>query len=123
MKQKPININITPLNNVSSEEVLSFKPIVEIVYIETPSAIERAITEKKDIATLLEINNSGNFVELEKSQWKSALEQCLKKAEEVQDYEKCSYIVGIIKKAESFKVQPKKKQTRVQNEQRRIKRT
>jgi len=76
----------------------SNKVFLDVVYKETIDGITEAITNKTKSATLFELNKSENFVEIEKPQWKQALESCIDFYLQTEDYETCSKIKGIIDK-------------------------
>lgn len=90
------NVVITPLKGTSKEEILSHYPITDLILSETPNAIKKAIINKRESAIIVEINNSGYFVELEKKWWFNALNSCLKHYEADQQFEKCNQIKEVL---------------------------
>jgi len=100
MKRKNIssvpNVVITPLKGVSKEEILAHYPITNLILSETPIAIEKAINNKRQTAIVVEINNSGFFIELQKKWWVNALNSCLKHYETNEQFEKCEHIKKIL---------------------------
>jgi hypothetical protein len=103
-RRKITNIVISPLKNVTAEEILDYDPVVEVVLEETPKAIEHALNTKKDTATLIEINNSGNYIEIGDKWWSNALNTILHVYEDKQDYEKCREISSLIKRVSDNKI-------------------
>lgn len=90
------NLVITPLKGVSKEDILSHHPITDLIFDETPKAIEKALKGKRQSAIIIEINNSGFFIEIQKKWWVNALNSCLKHYEVKEDFEKCNFIKQII---------------------------
>lgn len=62
------------------------------VYTETVESIKDAIKTKSNTAILFEIGVSEYYVEIDKNQWKQALQSCLDKLIELEKYEECSEI-------------------------------
>ena len=98
------NITISPLKNIVKEEVLGYKNIVNTIIDETPKAIEYALNKKKDVATLIEINGSGNFIELKDKWWENAINSCIKKFEDEQDYERCIKLSKLLSRVMKEKI-------------------
>ena len=70
---KVASLVITPLQGLQLEELLEFTPILELVRQEVPRSIERAIKGNKLEATVIEINNSGYYIEVPHKFWRNAL--------------------------------------------------
>lgn len=90
------NVVITPLKGISKEEILAHYPITDLILSETPKAIEKALLKKRQTAIIVEINNSGFFIELQKKWWPNALNSCLKHYELKEEFEKCEHIKKVI---------------------------
>lgn len=105
---KVASLVITPLQGLKLEELLEYKPIIDLVRQEVPRSIERAIKGNKLDATVVEINNSGYFVEIPHRFWRNALNACLEyySSEDVEDFEKCLDIKRIVTLVDDFEKIP-----------------
>ena len=68
------------------------------VYIEAVESIKDAIKNKSKTAILFELGKSEYYVELDKSEWKQALQSCLDRYIEKELYEACTEIKTLIDK-------------------------
>lgn len=68
------------------------------VYIETIAGIKDAINTKSKTAILFQIAKSDYYLELDKSQWKQALQTCIDRLIEGEKYEECSKIKVLMDK-------------------------
>lgn len=68
------------------------------VYTETIESIKDAIKTKSNTAILFEIGVSDYYVEINKDQWKQALQSCLDKLIELENYEDCIEVKLLIDK-------------------------
>jgi hypothetical protein len=68
------------------------------VYKETIAGIKDAINNKSKTAILFELAKSEYYVEISKSEWKQALQSCIDKLIETEDYEMCIQIKDLIDK-------------------------
>ena len=68
------------------------------VYKEAIASIKDAIDNKKKTAILFELEKSEYYVEIIKSEWKQALQSCIDKLVETEDYEMCIQIQDLIDK-------------------------
>ena len=96
------NLVITPLKGVSVEELLEYQPILDLVRQETPKGIQRAIQNNKPEATILEINNSGYYIEIPYKFWHNALTACLEHYTDTEDFEKCIEIKRVMTELEQY---------------------
>ena len=71
---------------------------VSAVYIETVNGIQDALSNNKKTAILFELGKSEYFVEIDKSQWKIALQSCIDKLVENEKYEDCISIKKLMDK-------------------------
>lgn len=71
---------------------------VNAVFVETIAGIKDAIDTKSKTATLFQIAKSDYYLELDKSQWKQALQTCIDKLIEEEKYEDCSKIKVLMDK-------------------------
>ena len=102
LSSKIPNMVITPLNGINLEELLSYAPILDMVRVEAPRGIERAILANKDHATIMEINNTGYYIEIPYKFWRNALIACLDYYTAEEEFEKCSSIQLILTKLSDF---------------------
>ena len=84
------SLNIYPIEGVSSKIIVESEPIVDFIYVETVNAIKEAISDRKSSATLFQINGQDFFVEIEKSDWKTALDKCITYYSNKEKYEICT---------------------------------
>ena len=68
------------------------------VFTETIAGIKDAINTKSKTATLFQLEKSDYYLELEKSQWKQALQTCIDRLIETEQYEECSKIKVLMDK-------------------------
>jgi hypothetical protein len=68
------------------------------VYKETIASIKDAINNKSKTAVLFELEKSEYYIEINKSEWKQALQSCIDKLIETEDYEMCIQIQDLIDK-------------------------
>jgi hypothetical protein len=78
--------------NYNHEHLLNSKEFVGSVYYETISGIEEALNCNRKTATLFSIEDSENYIEIEKEQWLDALESCIDYYSETEEYELCNEI-------------------------------
>ena len=100
------NLVITPLNGVSVEELMDYQPILDLVRLETPKGIERAIKANKQDATILEVNNSGYYIEIPYKFWRNALNACMEYYTDEEDFEKCIEIKETLSKLDVYNKVP-----------------
>jgi hypothetical protein len=81
------------IDSLCNNEVFS-----RTVFKETFLGIKDAIETKKKTAILFELEKSEYFIEIEKLDWKQALESCIDRFIETEQYEKCSEIKELIDK-------------------------
>lgn len=68
------------------------------VYIETIAGIQDAISTRSKTAVLFQIAKSEYYLELDKSQWKQALQTCIDRLINEEKYEECSKIKVLMDK-------------------------
>ena len=85
-----------PWENIEAADLLETASLVELVKRETPKAIRDAFISRKTFATLFQINHSENYVDIPKSYWVTALEECIKYLIEEQRYEECKDVKKLI---------------------------
>ena len=71
---------------------------VNAVFVETIAGIKDAINTKSKTATLFQIAKSEYYLELERSQWKQALQTCIDRLIDEEKYEECSKIKVLMDK-------------------------
>lgn len=85
-------------NKYTHEHLLESNSFITAVYSETINSIEDAINNNNKMAILFALGNSDAHVEIEKSEWKSALQSCLNYYIKSEQYELCAEIKRLIDK-------------------------
>jgi len=67
----------------------------DLVYSQTVLGIREAINRKTKHAKIVEINSTGQYLTVEKQDFKSALENSIHYYEVLEDYEACAEIVKL----------------------------
>ena len=91
-------INVKGEGQADIEALCENEVFVSAVFTETIAGIKDAINTKSKTATLFQIAKSDYYLELEKSQWKQALQTCIDRLIEIEQYEECSKIKALIDK-------------------------
>ena len=111
--RKPVRALFDNLDQLTSEQISKSDILKQLVKKHVPLAIEEAAVDKKIYASLFEINDSGQYVEVHKNNWIQALETCLVWYVEDEDYEMCTHIKNLIhsiqEKPKSGKIEVPKK--------------
>lgn len=81
------------IDSLCNNEVFS-----RAVYKETYLGIKDAIENKNKTAVLFELEKSDYFIEIEKPDWKQALQSCIDKFLETENYEECGKIKELMDK-------------------------
>ena len=71
---------------------------IKTVFVETVAGIKEAINNKSKTATLFQLAKSEYYLELDRSQWKQALQTCIDRLVETEQYEECSKIKVLMDK-------------------------
>lgn len=102
-----------PLEDIAAEDLLDNEALLSMVKKEAPLAIEEALKSKKNFATLFEISGTGYYLDIPKSYWIPALEQCIVYKLEEEKFEDCISIKNLIedirKSIKTPKTKPLKK--------------
>ena len=93
-----VMFNINGEGKIDINALCSNESFTRAVYKETVAGIKDAIDNKRKIAILFELDKSDYFVEINKPQWKNALQSCIDKLIESESYEECSKIKELIDK-------------------------
>lgn len=80
-------VNVRP--GASYEMLTEVPGIKEVIIEETVLAIKEGIKKKKKSIPIFEIAGSNYYVEIEKNNWKSSLENAIEYYVELEDYNKC----------------------------------
>ena len=91
-----------------AEDVAQSEILKTLLKTQVPIAIEDAIVAKKIYASIFEINDTKNYIEIHKNHWVNALETCLIWYVEDENYEMCTHIKNLI---QSIQNKPSKKIT------------
>lgn len=84
--------------SVPYSEVAKSDSFKVAVFTETLNGIKDAIYKKKTVATLFNIKGSDINIELNKSEWKNALQECIGYYSDLERYEQCIEIQQLINK-------------------------
>ena len=91
-------VNVKGEGQTDIDALCENEVFVKAVFTETIAGIKEAINNKTKIATLFQLAKSDYFIELEKNQWKQALQTCIDKLIETEQYEECSKIKVLMDK-------------------------
>lgn len=80
------------------EALCDNETFVKAVFVETVAGIRDAINTKSKTAILFQLAKSDYYLELDRSQWKQALQTCIDKLIENEHYEECSKIKVLMDK-------------------------
>lgn len=80
------------------ESLCSNRIFAGAVFKEAIASIKDAIETKAKTAVLFELEKSEFYIEIDKSEWKTALQTCIDKLVETEDYELCIGIKDLIDK-------------------------
>lgn len=89
MKRKAPIFRLNAHAGVDYSKLIENTEIKEAIIEETVVAIKEGITKNKKSTSLFEIADSYCYIELERIQWKSTLENVIKYYVEKEDYDKC----------------------------------
>lgn len=104
---RKVKAYIENLSSYTSEELLTSETLRDLVIKEVPNAIEEAIKNKSQYATLFEVNNSNHYIDLHKKDWASALSACLSVNITIENYPECSRINSILTRLQQSNKQSK----------------
>lgn len=94
--RKPVRALFDNLDLLTPDQISKSDILRNLVKKHVPLAVEEAIVDKKIYASLFEINDSGQHIEIHKNNWVQALETCLVWYVEDEDYEMCNHIKNLI---------------------------
>lgn len=97
-KKRKVRANIQGVDTITHEDLKKSVILKDLVIKETPNAIEEAIANRNNFASVFEVNDSGNYVEIHRRDWIPALEACLMHSVQKEDYESCTKINKLIDK-------------------------
>jgi hypothetical protein len=92
ISKRPFRVNFENIDETKSEDLVESEVLVQVLKVEVPKAINKAIKERKIYATVFEINSFGIFVEIHKKDWISALNSCISLHAKKEEYEACGEI-------------------------------
>ena len=94
--RKPVRAIFENIDKLSKDDVVKSDILKDLVKKQIPAAIEEALIDKKIYASIFEINDSGQYVEIHKNHWVQSLEACLVWYVEEENYEMCTHIKNMI---------------------------
>jgi hypothetical protein len=110
--KRPVRALFENPQDLRAEDVAQSGILKDLLKNHVPLAIENAIVKKKIYASVFEINDSKQFIEIHKNNWVQALETCLVWYVEDEDYEMCNHIKNLI-----YAIQDKKKLSNISIQQ------
>jgi hypothetical protein len=96
--RKPKELVINYNNEIDLNELCTSDVFSDFILSETLEAIEEAIETNKTEAHIINISNYRFKITIKKDQFKSAINNVLKKYEKEENYDKCIYLTQLIKK-------------------------
>lgn len=84
------------LEDIEAADLIDNESLIGLIRAETPLAIEEAFKNKKTFATIFEINGMGLYVDIPKTYWIPALEQCIAFNLEQEKFEDCVILKNLI---------------------------
>ena len=83
-------------NEMNAADIAQSQDLKKLLKDQLPEVIKLALKHNKKFATIFEINDSNNYVELSNKNWIKALETCLLWYVEDENYEMCTKIKNLI---------------------------
>jgi hypothetical protein len=96
------NLYIAIKDGTDFDLVQENEQIQSILFNSIISGIEDAIKTNKEEATIIELNSSGNYISLDKDNWKPSLEKAQVYFTSLEEYEKCADIQKLIESISSY---------------------
>jgi hypothetical protein len=96
------NLYITVQEGVDFDLIQENPQIQEVLFNSIIVGIKDALKTNKTEATIVELNSSGNYISLEKDNWKASLEKAQTHFSELEEYEKCAEIQKLIESLSSY---------------------
>jgi hypothetical protein len=90
-----VNLNIYPIKDIPSDNILLSDTFVEFVYLRVKEAIKEAVKTKRNTATLFQINNSDNYLEVPKGEWETCLDAAIQHYSDKEQYEDCKELKSL----------------------------
>ena len=91
-------INVKGEGQADIDSLCENEVFIKAVFTETIAGITDAIKTKSKTVTLFQLAKSEYYLELDRSQWKQALQTCINRLVEVEQYEECSKIKVLMDK-------------------------
>ena len=85
-----------PIIGLQASDLTGNEILLNLIQNETPLAIEEAFKAKKTFATIFEVNASGYFLDIPKTYWVDALQECIKLNLIEESYEECLRLNNLI---------------------------
>ena len=97
MKRRIPVFKITLGDGATYEQVSEHPTIRKVVIEETVFAIREGIKKNKKSILLFQVAGTTTYIELDKDQWKTSLENVLNHYVDEEDYDKCIEVRDLIK--------------------------
>ena len=101
-KRKIPNIYIAVQEGIDFSMIQDNIQIKEILFESIIEGIKCAVETNKSEATIIELNSSGNYISLDKNNWKAPLEKAQTYYTGLEEYEKCADIQKLIESLNSY---------------------
>lgn len=96
------NLYITVQEGIDFKAIQENKQVQEIVFNSVVDGIKKAAKTNKKEATIMELNSSGNYISINRENWKSSLEKAQTYFADLEQYEMCADIQKIIESINSY---------------------
>ncbi len=90
------NLYITIQEGVDFEAIQHNEQIQEVLYNRVVIAIKEANQTNKLEATVVELNSTGNYISINRIDWKKSLKKAQEYFSNLEEYEKCADIQKLI---------------------------
>lgn len=96
------NLYITVQEGVDFEAIQHNEQIQEVLYNRVVIAIKEANQTNKSEATVVELNSTGNYIAINRNDWKKSLKKAQDYFLNLEEYEKCADIQKLIDSINSY---------------------
>ena len=96
------NLYITIQEGVDFEAIQHNEQIQEVLYNRVVIAIKEANQTNKLEATVVELNSTGNYISINRIDWKKSLKKAQEYFSNLEEYEKCADIQKLIDSINSY---------------------
>ena len=101
-KRKIPNLYITIQEGIDFAAIQENVQIKDILYNSVVEGIKSAAKTNKSEATIIELNSTGNYISLDRTDWKQSLEKAQIYFMDLEQYEMCADIQKLIESLNSY---------------------